>query len=107
MGTIEISWGWKRTANLSPPWLCKRCQESPEFWVSVSVVKFQPLEKVEKQFLFFQGCSPVEHSGIILKEPAMVIDIEEIFPHPWTGLLALNVVAPLRKVFCGEPLSYQ
>ena len=41
--------------------------EIPEFWVSVSVVEFQPLEKVEKQFLFFQGGSPVKHSGIILE----------------------------------------
>ena len=29
LGTIEISWGWKRTDNFSPAWLCKRCQESP------------------------------------------------------------------------------
>ena len=41
--------------------------EIPEFWVSVSFVEFQPLEKVEKQFLFFQCCSPVKHSGIILE----------------------------------------
>lgn len=40
--------------------------ETPEFWVSVSVVELQPLEKVEEQFLFFQGCSPMKHSGIIL-----------------------------------------
>ena len=29
LGTIEISCGWKRAANFSPAWLCKRCQESP------------------------------------------------------------------------------
>ena len=97
----------------------------PEFWVSVSGVELQPLEKVKEQFLFFQSRSPVKHPGIILnqfymfwqafqqylKESAMVVNIEEILSHlkltnhnlhflfqqshPWNWLLALNVIALL------------
>merc|ERR1719234_2769153 len=85
-------------------------RKESEFWVFISVVEFKPLEKVEQQFLFFQGCSPVKHPGVILKQPAMVVNIEEIFSHPWTGLLALCVIAPFcnfRKASCGAPLCFQ
>merc|ERR1719234_227881 len=81
-----------------------------EFWVSISVVEFKPLEKVEQQFLFFQGCSPVKHPGVILEQATMVVNIEEIFSHPRTGLLALCVIAPfshLRKASCGAAFSFQ
>merc|ERR1719234_936011 len=81
-----------------------------EFWVSISVVELQPLEKVEQQFLFFQGCSPVKHPGVILKQPAMVVNIEEIFSHPRSRFLALCVIAPFsyfRKASCGAPLCFQ
>ena len=40
--------------------------EIPELGVSVRVVEFQSLKKVEKQFLLLHGCSPVKHFGVIL-----------------------------------------